>query len=158
MIPTAYVVIGLPSIITVIGVIYAARTSSRQTIFAAQLEARTDTIKSEALSKAEVVKAETAAETQRIDQIVQANQKFIDTILTENDNQRKEMQQLRDNLDTMRTKMESCLDERQDLKLEVKKLSSLYGALSAQMKNTKEYQKLEAEDKVVIDRHENPNN
>lgn len=96
-----------------------------------QLRIKSDISKNQV--KIETVKETATAEAKRLDQIWGQQQKIIDTLQEENAVQAKKMVQMDKVIDNIRNRMESCFEERLDLKLEVQ-------GMKAQLSSVKNYQ------------------
>lgn len=96
-----------------------------------QLRIKSDISKNQV--KIETIKETASTETKRLDQIWGQQQKIIDTLQEENAVQAKKMVQMDKVIDNIRNRMESCFEERLDLKLEVQ-------GMKAQLSSVKNYQ------------------
>jgi hypothetical protein len=104
-------VIGIPAVLTLVGTIYVAYSSRRNTALANQIEG----VKAAAISKAETIKVTTEAEIKRTDTLLDTQLQFIKDLQVENRAQRQEM------LDKDRLHREEMIQVRQEV-LEITKL------------------------------------
>lgn len=104
-------VIGIPAVLTLVGTIYVAYSSRRNTALANQIEG----VKAAAISKAETIKVTTEAEIKRTDALLDTQLQFIKDLQAENRAQRQEM------LDKDRIHREEMIQVRQEV-LEISKL------------------------------------
>jgi hypothetical protein len=104
-------VIGIPAVLTLVGTIYVAYSSRRNTALANQIEG----VKVAAISKAETIKVTTEAEIKRTDALLDTQLQFIKDLQAENRAQRQEM------LDKDRIHREEMIQVRQEV-MEISKL------------------------------------
>jgi hypothetical protein len=104
-------VIGIPAVLTLVGTIYVAYSSRRNTALANQIEG----VKTAAISKAETIKVTTEAEIKRTDALLDTQLQFIKDLQAENRSQRQEM------LDKDRIHREEMIQVRQEV-MEISKL------------------------------------
>ena len=103
--------IGIPGFLTLVGTIYVAYSSRRNTALANEIEG----VKAAAIGKAETIKVTTEAEIKRTDALLDTQLQFIKDLQAENRAQRQEM------LDKDRLHREEMIQVRQEV-LEITKL------------------------------------
>ena len=103
--------VGIPAVLTLVGTIYVAYSSRRNTALANQIEG----VKTAAISKAETIKVTTEAEIKRTDALLDTQLQFIKDLQAENRAQRQEM------LDKDRIHREEMIQVRQEV-MEISKL------------------------------------
>lgn len=103
--------VGIPAVLTLVGTIYVAYSSRRNTALANEIEG----VKAAAISKAETLKVTTEAEIKRTDALLDTQLQFIKDLQAENRAQRQEM------LDKDKLHREEMIQVRQEV-LEISKL------------------------------------
>jgi predicted site-specific integrase-resolvase len=118
----------IPGLLTLVGVLYAAWSSRRNTELANQIEG----VKTQALSKAETIKVSTEAESKRLDSLLDTQSEFIKDLQAENRAQRQEM------LDKDKLHREEMLQVRADVTEVTKFMNNCVAARQEQEKTIRE--------------------